>query len=164
MTDFTTTLGDGVVRMELEESLYPRDALYGAAYVFIDRCYVHLDRGAPGRIHVDLRLKAAGAAPAAEARAALEAMAAELHNEILGQAWRHQIVEENRSLLESIAPRALGTGTGAAAGGSLDDLLAGIDGDAAFEDPLGIAVSWEQKYAKKTDAATGPAGGEGGAS
>lgn len=163
MTDFTTTLGDGIVRMELEESLYPREALYGAAYVFIDRCYVHLDRGASGRIQVDLRLKAPGSAPEAEARAALEAMAVELQNEILGQAWRHQIMEENRSLLESIATRALGGGTGAAAGGSLDDLLAGVDGD-AFEDPLGIAVSWEQKYAKKTDAATGPAGGEGGAS
>ncbi|MEI8259300.1 MAG: hypothetical protein WCJ30_26835 [Deltaproteobacteria bacterium] len=36
---------------------------------------------------------------------------------------------------------------------SLDDLAAFDFGDESFEDPLGIAMSWEEKY-KKKDAAT----------
>jgi His-Xaa-Ser system protein HxsD len=158
MIHLTTTPQDGAVRMELDESLYPRDALYGAAYAFIDRCYVHLDRAAAGRVEVELRLKS----PSSDA-GLLEAMAAELQGELLGQAWRHQIIEQSRSLIESVTTRALGgagaSASDAGAGGSLDDLLAG--GDATFDDPLGIAMSWEQKYAKKDDAA-GPSGGEGG--
>jgi His-Xaa-Ser system protein HxsD len=43
--------------IELDETLYPKDAIYGAAYVFIDRCYVHLDRAADRRIQVTLRAK-----------------------------------------------------------------------------------------------------------
>jgi His-Xaa-Ser system protein HxsD len=170
MTHFTTTLGDGAVRMELDESLFPRDALYGAAYAFIDRCYVHLDRGA-GKLAVELRVKAGSASSDV-----LEGMAGELQNELLGLAWRHQIIEQSRSLIDSVTTRALG-GAGApaldAGAGSLDDLLAG--GDATFEDPLGIAMSWEQKYAKKGDAeatagetpapaAQAPGAGQGGAS
>jgi len=163
MSHFITTLGDGAVWIELEESFYPRAALYGAAYVFIDRCYVHLDRLAAGRVRVELRLKGSSSAPES---GALEAMAGELQNELLGQAWRHQIVEQNRALIEAVATRALGgaTGPGASAEieGTLDDLLAA--GDATFDDPLGIAMSWEQKYAKKDATPVEPSSGQGGRS
>ena len=91
-----TILGDEAATVELDETLYPKDAIYGAAYVFIDRCYVHLDRAGDGRIKVTLRGKKPG----------------------------------------------------------LDDLLAIDIGEAsAFDDPLGIAMSWEEKYKKKTAAA-----------
>jgi len=126
--------------LEFDEGLYPKDAIYGAAYAFIDRCYVHLDRAGERRIRVTLTPKKPGAD--------IEALAGEFQNELLGQAWRRQIMEENRTLIESITTRAL---AGAAGPPGLDELLAMDIGEAtAFEDPLGIAMSWEEKYKKKS--------------
>jgi hypothetical protein len=30
--------------LSFEESLYPKDAVFGAAYALLDRCFVHLER------------------------------------------------------------------------------------------------------------------------
>ncbi|MBK8253523.1 MAG: His-Xaa-Ser system protein HxsD [Polyangiaceae bacterium] len=140
MSDITTVLGEGTVTVEFDESFYPKDAIYGAAYVFIDRCYVHLDRAGDKRVRVTLRAKSGKPADG-------EALAGELQNELLGQAWRLSIAAENRQLIESITSRALG---GAAGPPGLDELLAmDIDEATAFDDPLGIAMSWEEKYKKK---------------
>lgn len=125
--------------IELDESLYPKDAIYGAAYVFIDRCYVHLDRPAPGRVSVRLK-------PKANVTVASADLAGELENELLGQAWRRLLVDENRRLVETVTTQAL---AGAAGPAGLDELLE-MDSDAeAFDDPLGIAMSWEEKYKKR---------------
>src|SRR5690349_6746793 len=129
MSDLKTTFGEGAVEIELDESLYPKDAIYGAAYVFIDRCYVHLDR-APGdhRVKVTMRAKVGVALT--------PALAGDFENELLGQAWRRQLVDENRAFIESITSRALG---GAAGPPGLDELLAmDIGEESAFDDPLGI--------------------------
>jgi His-Xaa-Ser system protein HxsD len=143
-------LGEGFVRVEFDEGLYPRDAIYGAAYVFIDRCYVHLDRVADKRIQVSLKAKKPGADS--------QAMAGEFQNELLSQAWRQKIVEDNKQFVETITARALG---GAAGPPGLDELLAmDIGEETAFEDPLGIAMSWEEKYKKKSKGGEAKAEGE----
>jgi His-Xaa-Ser system protein HxsD len=140
MPEITNHQGDGELVLELEESLYPKDAIYGTAYVFIDRCYVLLDRPRAGRISVRLKLKPG-------VTRGLDDLAGEFENELLGQAWRRMILDENRELIESVTTRAL---SGAAGPPGLDELLAtGGEDDAAFDDPLGIAVSWEEKYKKK---------------
>jgi His-Xaa-Ser system protein HxsD len=152
------------IKIAFDETLYPKDAIYGAAYIFIDRCYVHLDRTSDGKIEVTLRPKAGVTITAEQA-------SGEFQNEALGQAWRRQILDENRALVEMISQRALG---GAAGPPGLDDLLGLEATDAtAFEDPLGIAMSWEEKYKKKkpddkpesstaaSDAATPPVDGGG---
>jgi His-Xaa-Ser system protein HxsD len=140
MSDFKTIFGEGSVEIELDEGLYPKDAIYGAAYAFIDRCFVHLDRVADQRIKVTMRAKSANAADT-------QGWAGEFQNELLGQAWRRQIVDENKGFIEAITTRALG---GAAGPPGLDELLAmDINEESAFEDPLGIAMSWEEKYTKK---------------
>jgi His-Xaa-Ser system protein HxsD len=132
-------LGEGSVRVEFDEELYPRDAIYGAAYVFIDRCYVHLDRVADKRVQVQLKAKKPGLDT--------KVLAGEFQNELLSQAWRQRIVEENRQFVEAITTRAL---AGAAGAPGLDELLAmDIGEETAFDDPLGIAMSWEEKYKKK---------------
>jgi len=144
MLEIRTSSGDGRVALALDEASCPRDAVYAAAFAFIDRCWVHLDRGAGGRIEVSLQPKAAGAD--------LDALGGELKDELLGQAWRQKVVEDNRAFVEEVTMRAFGAPAAAAPeeAGSLDDLLAAEGG--AFEDPLGIAMSWEEKYAKKADA------------
>lgn len=143
MSDIHFTLGEGTATVEVDEALYPKDAVYGAAYTYIDRCYVLLERAGEGRIRVRLREKRAGSLDR-------DALAGEFENELLGQAWRRQLAEENRAYIESITTRALG---GAAGPPGLDELLDMDIGDAsAFEDPLGIAMSWEEKYKKKKPA------------
>ena len=113
---------DGLL-VELDESLYPKDAIYGAAYVFIDRCYVRLDRPAPGRI--SLRLK-----PKAHVEIPLATLAGELENELLGQAWRRLLIDENRRIVETVTTQAL---AGAAGPPGLDELLE-MDLEALLQD------------------------------
>jgi His-Xaa-Ser system protein HxsD len=140
MEDLATTKTETSISIEFDEDLYPRDAIYGAAYIFIDRCYVFLARPAPGRISVKLQAK-----PGAEQDP--DALGGEFANELLGQAWRRLITDENRVLIEQVSTLAL---AGSAGAPGLDELMdADIGGDTAFEDPLGIAMSWEDKYKKK---------------
>ena len=125
------------VRQELDEALYPLEALYGAAYIFIDRCYVLLDKPREGRFRATLAPKAPGGD--------LRALAGEFANELLSCAWRHQITRENRAVIEQVTVAAIG---GAMGPPSLDDLAKFDFSGEALEDPLGIAQSWEEKYKK----------------
>ncbi len=133
---------EGSVTVTVDASVYPLEALYGAAYIFIDRCYVLLDRPKGGSLSVTLTPKAA-AAPEA-----LRAMVGEFANELLSQAWRQKILEENRVVIETVTTQAL---AGAMGPPSLDDLAAFDFSEESFDDPLGIAMSWEEKYKKKSD-------------
>ena len=81
MSDIKATGDGGSIAIEFEEGLYPKDAVYGAAYVFIDRCYVHLDRKGDRQITVRLKGKRGVAMDG-------EALAGEFENELLGQAYR----------------------------------------------------------------------------
>ena len=55
MSDPAPILDPSRVELALDEGAFPRDAVYGAAYTFIDRCYVRLHRPAEGRIAIVLR-------------------------------------------------------------------------------------------------------------
>ncbi len=134
-------LAERSVSLLVDESLYPLEAVYGAAYVFLDRCYVLLDRPEPQRCRVTLAPKAGDAD-----EATLRAMAGELGNELLSCAWRHQITQANRATLEAVTMQAL---AGALGPPSLDDLKDFDFSEEPFEDPLGIGLSWEEKYKKK---------------
>ena len=92
--------------LSLDIGLYPRDVLYAAAYVFLDRAYVLLDRQDP-RFVVHLRAKR----PLDEAT--LQAMAGEFENELLAQALRHQVVDANQRIIEDVVAVAI---AGASAG------------------------------------------------
>jgi len=129
------------VSLRVDASLYPVGAVYAAAYVFLDRCYVLLDRPDAAHVRVSLSWKK-GDPPAG----ALEALAGEFANELLSCAWRARIAEESRAVIEATTARAL---SGAMGAPSLDDLESFQFGDEAFEDPLGIAMSWEEKYGKQ---------------
>lgn len=136
----TTLFDDGWAGLEFDEELYPKDAVYGAAYVFIDLCYLHLERSGDKRVRVRLKAKTGKADDT-------KSCAGDFENEILAQAYRQRLAGENRGLIESITARAI---AGAAGPPGLDELLAmDIGEETAFDDPLGIAMSWEEKYAKK---------------
>lgn len=134
-------LDDASVRFLVAAELYPLEALYGAAYVFIDRCYVLLDRADETHFSVVLTNRSADADAAQ-----LRDLVGEFANELLSCAWRHKIAQENRSIIEATTMQAI---SGAMGPPSLDDLAALDFSEEPFEDPLGIAVSWEDKYTKK---------------
>jgi len=137
MSETTMLYDEGWASLELDEELYPRDAVQGAAYVFLDRSYLFLERAGDRRLRVRLKAKTGDSA----------ALAGEFENEALAQAYRRRIATSNRAFIESIAARAV---AGAAGPPGLDDLLAmDIGAETAFDDPLGIAMSWEEKYIKK---------------
>ncbi len=148
-------LGEAAVQLHVDAALYPLQAIYGAAYIFIDRCYVFLER-APGLgdpVRVTLTAKG-GQADAG----ALRALVGEFANELLSCAWRHQITQDNRVLLETVTMQAI---AGAMGPPSLDDLSNFDFSDQGFDDPLGIAMSWEEKHGKKPPAQPAtPADGE----
>jgi His-Xaa-Ser system protein HxsD len=142
----TADLLSGAVRLSVDSQLYPLGAVYAAAYVFLDRCYVLLDKPSEQLVRVTLTPKKAGAD-----EASLRAFVGEFSNELLSAAWRRQIAQENRAVIEMVTSQAI---AGAMGPPSLDDLAAFDFGDESFEDPLGIAMSWEEKYKKKDSAET----------
>jgi His-Xaa-Ser system protein HxsD len=133
---------DGLsVSVRLDAELYPLGALYAAAYVFLDRAFVLLDAPDATRFVATLTWKK----PPSDAPA-LERLAGEFANELLSCAWRAKIATDDRTVIESATARALAGALGAP---TLDDLEGFDFGDTPLEDPLGIALSWEDKYGKK---------------
>ena len=131
----------GVAVLTLDRGLYPLDVVYGAAYVLIDRAYLLLDRLDDGRIAIRIEARGAGD------ETTLRGLTGELSNELLNQALRRKITRQNKAELEAIVTQALAGATGALLPGELDD--ADLD---FLDDPLGIAVPWEEKFSKEARA------------
>lgn len=132
----TTVVDERRVRFEISEDIYDLDAILGAAYLFVDRCYVWLDRVADRRVLVALRTREAAD------EASLEALAGEFSNELLNQALRKRVGEANGKLREFILARALFAADGPS---TIDKLLAELDAEEMASESLDIAVPWEQK-------------------
>jgi His-Xaa-Ser system protein HxsD len=128
--------------LSLDTGLYPRDVLYAAAYVFLDRAYVLLDRQA-SRYIVRMRAKQA------LDEATLRAMAGEFENELLAQALRQRVVKANQRIIESITSLAIGGATiGSRPANDVADDLIDMENpgeDGFLDDPQGIATPWEAK-------------------
>jgi His-Xaa-Ser system protein HxsD len=132
--ELTYSFDERRVAFVLDESIYPRDAVYGAAYVFVDRAWVFLSRPADQKIEVRLRTKAATDA------AGLERLAGEFANELLNQVVRLRIGEATSKIREYTMARAFfadDTRT------SIDALLAELDAEELADDPLEVPVPWE---------------------
>ena len=95
------------VRIEVDLDVHGRDAVFGAAYVFIDRCYVWLDKTDDGNMIVQLSARGDDTA--------LEDLAGEFGNELLAQSTRAAVYARSGDLIQAIVNRAL---VGAGAGGT----------------------------------------------
>ncbi len=131
--------GEGCVAMRVQAAAHPIAAVYGAAYLFLDRCWVLLDR--PDADHVRVTLTCRGSAGAA-AKLDADALAAEFAEELASGTWRAAIAKETRSLIEAAVSRAHAGGD---APPSLDELAGYEFSKDAMDDPLGIAQAWEDK-------------------
>lgn len=134
MEELTYATDGRRVAFTLSEELYPRDAVYGAAYLFVDRCFLFLAR--PSDDAIEVRLK-----PKQETDAAgLEALAGEFANELLNQVVRIRVGESNAQIREYYMAKAFFADSHQT---SIDALLAELDAEELEEDPLEISVPWE---------------------
>ncbi|MCA9677088.1 MAG: hypothetical protein KC464_18830 [Myxococcales bacterium] len=149
-------VAQGSVHLLVQQELYPLDAIFAAAFTFINDCWVVVDRADAERLKVVLTPKAGG-----QSADDLQRWIGGFANELLSCAYRHRLARENRATVEAVTLQAM---AGALGPPSLDELEDFDFSNEAFEDPLGIAQSWEEKYAKKPkgDAATGDDGEAGG--
>jgi hypothetical protein len=137
--------GSGLVA-RVDEATFDRRTIYAAAFTFIDRAWVRLDRKEPGRIDIVLRQKSNGSLPAGarqELEDALYAARLQHASSAASGAWAESIMLSALGSPESEVPE---TTEKAGAPSALpavepEDL-------AAFDDPLGIAQSWEEKHRK----------------
>jgi len=158
---------DGPGFVSVHKTLYPTDVLFGTAFAFLDRCYVHLDVEDADRIRIELTPRPGSGMSATE-------MAGEFTNELINQALRFKLAKQTEKVRTMIVGRAIGE---AQPYESMSDegrdegpdrgpdtyqipdlppevakLLAEEDDGLDFlDDPLGIAVPWEEKYGKKKD-------------
>jgi len=139
------SLGDlGIKRVviPLDTSIYPLDAIYSTSYVFLDRAYVYLEKGSNGKIEVSLMSKGRNVKDED-----LIKLAGEFANELVGQSIRATLDESGKKIREYVVLKSQYGQTGG--GMSLEGLLDQTLKEALEEDPLEIAVPWEEKYGKK---------------
>jgi len=115
---------------------YPLEALYGAAYVFLDRVYLFLDSKSKNKIEVSLKGKKQ------LSKKQLEKIKGEFLNELFNYTIRIKMTKNNKKIREFIIGQALISAYG-------DEESTQEDGMKYEDDPLGIAMSWEDKYDKK---------------
>ncbi|MCA9655187.1 MAG: His-Xaa-Ser system protein HxsD [Myxococcales bacterium] len=131
---------EGSASVSLDATLYPLPAVYAASYVLIDRAYVLLDRPSDDRIRITVMPKQLPVSPQD-----LRSLVGELANELLACAFRHQLTQDNRVVVETVTMQAMAGAMGAP---SLADLADFDFTDEALDDPLGIAQSWEERHGK----------------
>jgi len=131
---------DNIIRFSFNLKDYPLEAVYGAAYVFVDRAYIFLESGAASKIKVSLKGKKKLALQK------LEELKGEFLNELLNYALRIKLAKGNRKVKEYIISQALLSAIGTESSKEADKQ----EQEMKYEDdPLGIAIPWEDKYSKE---------------
>lgn len=123
------------IKILVNPKLYPLEAVYGAAYVFLDKAYLRLDGNPEKEITVQIKSKEN------LDKKGLENLADDFLNELLNYSLRYRISKNNKKIREYIVGTALLFASG-------EDLEEKTKEDWQT-DLLGIAVPWEEKYKKK---------------
>lgn len=121
--------------LSVNEKIYPLDIIYSAAYVFMDKAYIVLTGGDDDEVLVTIRPKKS---------TNLEDLGRDFNNELVNYAVFKEQAASSRNIKEAIVNSALANNI------SGSDNLA--ESEESFEDdPLGIAVPWEEKNAEKNE-------------
>ena len=146
---------DVVIRVN--STVYPVEAVLAAGYNIIDHYYLLIDRD--GEAHFTASIWRKNGSAAAEAE--IEAL---FLDELVNEALRLKIAERNQKVREMIINKALYSASNqpqADPQGGVDELqlddddldLSDFDLDEddpdCLDDPLGIAVPWEEKFGKE---------------
>jgi His-Xaa-Ser system protein HxsD len=132
--DFQYEVDERSVTFDVEESVYPLDAIYGAAYLFIDRCFVFLSRTADAVVSVRLKTKEKTTTDD------LDALAGEFANELLNQSFRARLAESTGKIREYYVARAF---FGEPRVTSIDAILAELDKEELHAGDVEVHVPWK---------------------
>lgn len=154
----------------LNAKLYSLGAIYGASYVFLDKAYIYLEEAPKAKVKVTLKGKNR------LSQKSLDGLKDEFLNELLNASLREHISKNNQKIREYIVAKALASASVRPPQGAFPqtgsfgrkepirddaDLIIPWTGEKIgkrpekqgnplwVKDPLGIAVPWEEKYAKK---------------
>ena len=131
---------NNVTKIILSTKIYNLEAILSTCYTFIDRAYIFLDSDTKGeKVTVSLKGKKRLSSKK------IEQLKGELMNELLHFSLRHKVNKNNRKIREFIVSRAIYS--------ALPDSGEKFDSD--LDDPLGIAIPWEEKYGKAKKNAKG---------
>lgn len=127
------------LKVNINLNIYPLEAIYGAAYVFVDKVYIFLDSLTEGKVEITFRSKNEDEVEM------LEKIEGEFMNELLNYTLRLKLSESNKKIREYVVEQALFSALGREEG-----ILKNEGEKFEFEDdPLGIAIPWEDKYGNK---------------
>lgn len=146
--------------LTINPRVYPMEAVMSAAFAFLDRAYVLLDKTKDGTV-VRLWLK--------DAKSDARVTEGDFYGELLNEALRVRVAKQNQQVREMVINRALFAATNTNVEeevldqaldslDDLDDLDLDLDSDNLdfLDDPLGIAVPWEEKYSADDKKAPAP--------
>ncbi len=130
---------DNTIRFSFNLRDYPLEAVYGAAYVFIDQAYLFLESNDGKKIKVFLKGKKKLNSNK------LKELEGEFLNELLNSTVRIKLAKNNKKIREYVISQALLSAIGE------EEVSQDSDKEEIKyeDDPLGIAVPWEEKYGKK---------------
>ena len=123
------------LEISLNPKIYPLEAVYGACYVFIDRAYLFLDGDPKREIKVFIKGKEKNSSKE------LKRLKGEFENELLNYAFRISLAKYTKEIRDMIVERALFSALPHEEETQKEDVFE--------EDPLGIALPWEEKYGEK---------------
>ena len=124
---------NNTIKIVVDSRIYSPEAVYGAAYVFLDRAYVRLDGNPKKKITIFLKSKKTFK------ESKREKLKEEFFNELLNYSLRFQISKQNQKIREYLVGTAMLGAVG-------EEKKRGADWE---KDAMGIAVPWEEKYKKK---------------
>lgn len=130
-----------IVKISLDSRIYNLEVILNTCYQFIDHAYIFLDTALNGKkIIVFLKNKQKKLSLVAG-----EQLKGEFENELLFWSLRRSVSNNNKKIREYIVGHAL------LASLSASDLgfVSSNKKPDYTEDPLGIAVPWEEKYGSK---------------
>ena len=130
------------VTVPVDTGLYPLEVVQGAAYVMMDRAFVLLTPAEGTGIEVKL----CGREPLDDE--GLRRLGGEFANELVNQALRATLDDSGRKIREYIVAKAHFFHD--TDGQDVQSLLDATMLEAFDDDPLDIAVPWEEKYGDKS--------------
>lgn len=125
-------------KLFVQSGIYPLEVVLATSHLFLDRCYIHLSKDKGGIL---VRLKPKGELSENQ----FAELVGEYENELLNQTFRRKLSMRTGHLRDAIVQRALFSALPESAALELE-----AEDDLDFlDDPLGIAIPWEEKYGKK---------------
>lgn len=132
--------GKNGVIISVNPKIYPLDIIFSAAYIFIDKAYVIVDGDLEEEIMVQLRPK--------DKNTNLEILGREFNNELINYSFYAAQTNKNMELRTAVIQRAFLTSAQEPVEPSTEELVEAPEEEleeSCIEDPLGIAIPWEEK-------------------